>query len=72
MVSQVSVIGGGRETDLKQASIKFRLNRNPVRSAAAARCSMHVLGLCFVVYILHAAARHGWPGHLGVWVAVCR
>jgi hypothetical protein len=34
VVSQVSVIGGGRETDLKQASIKFRLNRNPVRPAA--------------------------------------
>lgn len=30
-MSQVSVIGSGRETDLKQASIKFRLNRNPVR-----------------------------------------
>lgn len=34
MVSQVSVIGSGRETDLKQASIKYSLNRNPVRRLA--------------------------------------
>ncbi len=36
MVSQVSVIGSGKEQDLRQASIKFRLNRNPVPPCPAA------------------------------------
>ena len=35
VVSQVSVVGSGRETDLMQASIKMRFNRNPVSTPLA-------------------------------------
>ena len=60
MVSQVSVIGGGRETDLKQASIKFRLNRNPVRPLHAAACVHTSCALDCISCALHL----GWPGHM--------
>jgi hypothetical protein len=57
VVSQVSVIGGGRETDLKQASIKFRLNRNPVRPAAPATLQhVYTQAVLWTIYPVRCSA----------------
>lgn len=45
IIEQVTVIGGGKGADIKQASIKMRFNRNPVIGAPSGAMSMKYPGM---------------------------